>query len=272
MRDGLGDFNFRKRLWLHAGELFHADEFQQRQKGADNLRAVGGLLEQRGESHRAVFGDEVADVFNLLADRPLVLVNFARAGFLGREAFEDAVDGIEQIKNAHFGFRRRGFGLKFNLPGHARKNIFLPFLQHLQLRGGVLEFFVFHELANQLEARILAFVLGLDDDLLLHGQQLAALDIHERGGHHEKFASYFEVELPHQIHILDELRGELGQVDFIDVHLLLFDKIKEQVERAFKDLELDVVFSHETEAERRLSRAGWQWRNNSLGDYSVGAC
>jgi hypothetical protein len=41
------------------------------------------------------------------------------------------------------------------------------------------------------------------------------------------------------------LRGELGEVDFIDVHLLLLDEIKKQVERAFEDLKLDLVFRHE---------------------------
>jgi hypothetical protein len=41
------------------------------------------------------------------------------------------------------------------------------------------------------------------------------------------------------------LRGELGEVDFVNIHLLLFDEIKEQVERAFKNLELNFVFGHE---------------------------
>jgi hypothetical protein len=38
--------------------------------------------------------------------------------------------------------------------------------------------------------------------------------------------------------VRDELRGELGEVDLVNVHLLLFDEIKEQVERAFKNFEL----------------------------------
>ena len=47
------------------------------------------------------------------------------------------------------------------------------------------------------------------------------------------------------VNVFDELRGELGEVDLINVHFLLFDEIKEQIERAFEDLELDFVFGHE---------------------------
>jgi len=62
---------------------------------------------------------------------------------------------------------------------------------------------------------------------------------------HEKLAGHFEVELAHQVNVFDELRGEPGEVDLVNVHLLLFDKIKEQVERAFKNLELNFVIRHE---------------------------
>ena len=46
------------------------------------------------------------------------------------------------------------------------------------------------------------------------------------------------------VNVFDELRGELGEVDLVNVHLLLFDEIKEQIERAFKDLEFDFIFRH----------------------------
>ena len=93
------------------------------------------------------------------------------------------------------------------------------------------------------------FLLGLH--ALVHGQQFAALDEHQRRGHHEKFAGDFEIELAHHLDVFDELRGELGEVDLVNVHLLLLDEIKEQIQRAFKDLELDFVFGHFC---RRLAR------------------
>ncbi len=61
----------------------------------------------------------------------------------------------------------------------------------------------------------------------------------------EKFAGDFQVEQAHRVDMLDELRGELREVDLIDVHFLFFDEVKQQIERAFEDLELDFIFGHE---------------------------
>ena len=94
---------------------------------------------------------------------------------------------------------------------------------------------------------------------LLRRQEHAAFDHHERGGHHEKLAGDLKVELAHQVNVGDELRGEFGEVDLVNVHLLLFDEIKEQVERAFKDLELNFVFRHERGKSKSAAR-GLQWR------------
>ena len=107
-----------------------------------------------------------------------------------------------------------------------------------------MNFFVFDELADEFPARVFALVLALHGHLLIHGQQLAALDVHERRGHDEKLAGEVEVEHPHDLDVFDELRGELREVDLVDVHLLLLDEVEEEVERAFKDLELDFVIGH----------------------------
>ena len=94
-RDGLANFNFGERLRLHACELFQADQFQQREKSADDFRAVRGLFKQLGKFHRAALGEDIADKFNFFADGPLVLVYFARRRRLVRKALEDAVDGVQ---------------------------------------------------------------------------------------------------------------------------------------------------------------------------------
>jgi hypothetical protein len=60
--------------------------------------------------------------------------------------------------------------------------------------------------------------------------------------------------------VRDELRGELGEVDLVNVHFLLLDEIEEQIERAFEDLELNFVFRHEPEnSKTRLCE--WQCKN-----------
>jgi len=81
-------------------------------------------------------------------------------------------------------------------------------------------------------------------DLLVHGQQFPAFDVHQGRGHDEKLAGDFQIEHPHEIDVFDELSGELREVDLVNIHFLLFNEIKEQVERAFEDLEFNFVFAH----------------------------
>ena len=38
--------------------------------------------------------------------------------------------------------------------------------------------------------------------------------------------------------------ASLGEVDFVDVHLLLLDQVKQEVQRPFKYFEFDFVFCH----------------------------
>src|SRR5580698_7614841 len=199
-------------------------QLQQREKGADDFRAARGALKQFGEAHAAALGKDFQDAFDLFADGPFVLEDVALF-----EALQHAVDGVKQVENGNVRFRRGRGGFKFQFSRQARKNIFLLGFTNLQLRGGVLEFFIFDELADQFPARVFAFVLAFDDDLLIHWQEFAALDIHERRGHHEKFAGDLKIEFAHEVNVRDELRGELGEIDFVNIHFLLLDEIKQQV-------------------------------------------
>ena len=117
-------------------------------------------------------------------------------------------------------------------------------LANLQLRSGVFEFFVFDELADEFPARIFAFLLVFDLHLLIDGQKFAALDVHERGGHHEEFAGDVEIEHAHDFDVFDELGGELGEVDFVNIDFFLPDEVEKQIERAFEDFKFDFVFGH----------------------------
>ncbi len=176
-------------------------------------------------------------------DGPFVLKNVAPV-FAPGEPLQHAVDGVEQIENRNVRLGRRCGVFKFELAGQARKNIFLFGLEHLQACGGVLELFVFDKLADQFPARVCALLFAFHRHLLVHGQQFAALDVHERRSHDEEFAGDLQIELAHEVNVFDELRGEPREVDLINVHLLLFDEVEEQIERAFEDLELDFVFRH----------------------------
>ena len=193
-RDGFGDFNLCKRLRLDAGELFQTDQFQQGKKGADDLGTIGRVREQFGKFHRSFFGDGLQHEFHFFADRPFVLVDLAGAGGFFLKAFQHRVDRVEQVENGQLGLGGSGFRLKFQFAGYARINIFLPGFEALQLAGGVLEFFIFHQLADQFPTRVLALFLAFDLGLLFDGQQFAALDEHQGRSHDEEFAGDFEVE------------------------------------------------------------------------------
>ena len=56
--------------------------------------------------------------------------------------------------------------------------------------------------------RVFAVFLTLDLRLLVHGEQIPALDIHERGGHDQELARDFQVQQPHGFDVFDELRRQ----------------------------------------------------------------
>ena len=143
------------------------------------------------------------------------------------------------------------------------------------LGGGILEFLVFNQLADEFPARILAFLFAFDLRLLIGGQQFAAFDVHERRGHDEEFAGDFKVEFTHEVNVFDELRGQPGEVDRVNVHFLLFDEVKEQIQRAFKNLELNFVFRHARQPMKnsKTGGQGWQCRKLTRGvSISFGSC
>ena len=57
-------------------------------------------------------------------------------------------------------------------------------------------------------------------------------------------AGDFQVEQPHGLDVIDELGGQPGEVDLVNINLLLSYQIKEQIERAFEDLEFYRIIGH----------------------------
>ena len=77
--------------------------------------------------------------------------------------------------------------------------------------------------------------------MLALGQEHPALDLHERCGHDEELAGYFQVELLHRPQRRHILLGHRLDRDIVDVYLVLADQEKQQVERSLKNLQLDAV-------------------------------
>ena len=92
-------------------------------------------------------------MFDFFADSPFVFKNVAEI-FAFVEALQNGVDRVDEIENGDLGARSRGFGVEFELAGDAREDVFLPSFEILELGGGVLEFFVFDQLADEFPAGI----------------------------------------------------------------------------------------------------------------------
>ena len=227
---------------LHADDLPKANQFEHREECHHDFGAAGRVLEQFRKFHAPLLADALDQQLDLFADAPPVFKDFARLAFALGHALKNGADGVDEIEDGHVRLRR--LGLEDGLGRFAAIDALLADFQFLQTRRRVLELLVLDKLADEFPTRVFAVVLFFDRDLLIDGQQLAALDVHERGSHDEKLAGDVEVELAHDLDVLDELRSERGKVDLVDVHFLLLDEIKQQVERTLEDLEFDFVFGH----------------------------
>ena len=68
------------------------------------------------------------------------------------------------------------------------------------------------------------------------GQQGLGLDVDEERGHVDELAGGVDVDLLEVVGVLEELAGDAGDGDVVDVDVLLADEVEEEVERAVVDL------------------------------------
>jgi hypothetical protein len=239
------DFDFAEDVVLDGAQLVEADEFEQGEESDDDFGAAGGIGEELGEADGAFAVDYVAEEFDLLADGPFIFEDFPGWGSLFLvEAFEDLIDRAEEFEDGGFGSGGGGFRFEVGFWGLAVIDLLLFGLEVLEAGGGVLVFAVFDELPDEFPAGVFLVFL-LDHGLFFDGEEFAAFDVHEGGGHDEELAGDLEVELPHHLDVFDELGGDLGEVDLINIHFLLLHEVKKEVERTFEDFELDLIFGHD---------------------------
>ena len=106
--------------------------------------------------------------------------------------------------------------------------------------GGGFVFLVLEEAADERVARIFFFALDAGGGFGPRQQHLR-LDVNQRRRHHEVLARDVEVHLLHQLDGLEVLRGDERDGDVVDVHLVLLDEVKQQIERPLEVFELDGV-------------------------------
>ena len=220
-------------------------QFEHGQKGADDFRPGTGVGEEFGETNSLFLEDDVPDELNFLADGEWIGVNVSRVGFLLLDSGEDGVDGLEKVEDRDLRVLFGGFdGGECGFAGVAGKDVFLGSFEVLESAGGVFELFIFDELADEFPARIFVLVVFWGLVLFFFGEQFAAFDVHESGGHNDEFAGDMNVPFPHLLDVLDEFGGQSSEVHLIDIHFLLADEVKQKVKRAFVNFKLDFVCGH----------------------------
>jgi segregation and condensation protein A len=68
-------------------------------------------------------------------------------------------------------------------------------------------------------------------------QQRSRFDVDQRRRHHQELSGDVEVQLLHQIDVLDVLRGDKRDGNVVDVDLVLLDQMQQQVERTLEVLQ-----------------------------------
>lgn len=169
-----------------------------------------------------------------------VVVDNAKTVLLGK-AVEHAAKGADEVKNRDLD---SGVGLLIGRRGSGFRAGEEPAVLLALAQGeeacGILEFFVFDKLSDEIPAWVvfLGVFLGRAH---LTWQQHAALDIHQRGGHDNELGGEFDVEKAKGVDCLEVLSGDAADGYVVDVQLLFPNQIEEEVERALENVEFDFV-------------------------------
>lgn len=128
---------------------------------------------------------------------------------------------LTSASGASFGFRP--------LDWHAAQEDLPPERRTVaELGSRFLVALILEQPANQLLARIAAFVLVLVlPALLLARQQLARLDVRQRGCHQQVLARDVHVQRAHQVEVLEVLLGDEGNGDVENAQLVPLDQVQQ---------------------------------------------
>lgn len=228
------DFDFAEEVALADDELVHFHQFEDGEEGDDDLGLGGGGLEEEIEAGGLAWGEACEEHFDFIGDGVAVVDDIAEVvGLL--EAFEDILKSADQVEDGDFG-EGGGFLRKFGAFGLEGEGIFLFGFAEGEEACGVLEFLVFDELANEFPARVvfLRFLIGR---LFAAREEGAAFEIHQVGRHDDEFGGEVDVEEAEGFDVLEVLAGDAGDGNFVNIEFFLFDKVEQEVERAFEDVE-----------------------------------
>ncbi len=220
--------------------MVHFHEFEEGEEGDDDLDLRGGLLEKRLQSHSLARLETGQEEFDLVIDGVAVIDDVAKIPGLF-ESLQDILEGSDEVENGNFGqgsrFKILGFCVFLGSEGEDRFLLDLPAGEEA---GGILEFFVFNELADQFPTRVV-FVCLVVGRLFPFGEKGPALNIHQVGGHGDEFGCQIDVEKFEGLEVIEILGCDPFQRYVVNVHLVFPNEVKKQVEGAFENFQADFV-------------------------------
>ena len=218
-------------------------QLQQREERDDHLAARRALVEQRGERGLPFRTDAVQHEVHLVRHAPPhALQLFLRTLVQTRQNVLERGEQVEKPKI------RDGVGLvglrllELGASAAVVERLHLPQLVLGELAGRILELLVFDELTHKVETRIHPLLIAhILRRAAVHRQQHPGLNHHQRGGHHDELARHIKVQLAHHLDILHVLLGDAADRNVVDIELIAANKVQQQIQRPFKDLQIHLV-------------------------------
>ena len=92
-------------------------------------------------------------------------------------------------------------------------------------------------MTDQARLRSVIFVFGG----LFHRKQHLRFDLKQCRSHHQKFTGDGKIQLLHRLDVAQILLSDQRDRDIVDVDLVLLDEVQQEVERALKVLDANLV-------------------------------
>ena len=194
----------------------------------DDHRVPGFAGLEKFDERNGIVGDDqaLAQAVHHLRDRDGIVAQAELRDFFS--AFENLLECFDQVHERddqlalHFvAAVERFIGM--------RPDVGFDLLLLVEQLRGILEFFVFEQAVDELVARV-RLVGGQQR---VHWQQHFGFDVDQSGGHVDEIGGDVYIEFFELVQVVEILLGDFGDGDVVDVHLLLADEIKQQIERAF---------------------------------------
>ena len=112
----------------------------------------------------------------------------------------------------------------------------------MQLRARFFEFLVFDKLPDQFPTRVIFLRIFLGRQLI-DRQQAAAFQVNQVCRHRDELAGEIDVQFRESLKMFEVLASDTFNRDVVNIDLVALDQVKQEIERPFENLQLDLVIA-----------------------------